>query len=78
MLQVHKKDYIGIVKLMKYFTKFITKNGGFVMSNEELYKKGWDDCDNNRIPNDSLGEDYCRGYGNKFAEEQQLSQGGFN
>ena len=42
---------------------------------ENLYVQGRYDCANNVIPNDSLGEDYLRGYADEFSKEQQLSRG---
>jgi len=42
---------------------------------KNLYMQGRHDCANNIIPNDSLGDDYLRGYADQFALEQQQSRG---
>lgn len=40
----------------------------------KLYTQGRIDCENNIIPNETLGDDYLRGYADEFAKEKQQSR----
>jgi len=39
------------------------------------YQKGVLDCMNSNIPQDGMSDEYYSGYGDQYANEQQLSQG---
>ena len=39
------------------------------------YEQGVQDCKNGVIPKDDMSDEYCNGYGDQYAKEQQLSQG---